>query len=145
VANTTALSSSLKRQQKYDNRNIEEEELEQKIASIIQGIEGDNDTNNVHYITAQLNRLKLQSKENVLTICDYITALINETNLVPQYKRTQIQILCYLADSYYKNNHNNHNTNNKKKKQQQQQQPHQQEQQSQQQRKQKKLLFSEMT
>jgi hypothetical protein len=109
-SSSSSSSSSFKQQKQEENSEITPELLKQKIASIIQGIEGDNDTNNVHYISAQLNRLQLQSKENVLTICDYITALINETNLVPQYKRSQIQILCYLAEYYY----NNHNNNKKK-------------------------------
>jgi integrase/recombinase XerD len=134
---SSSSSFSFKQQKQKQNSEITPELLEQKIASIIQGIEGgENDTNNVHYITAQLNRLQLQSKENVLTICDYITALINETNLVPQYKRSQIQILCYLAEYYY----NNHNNNKKKKHQQSQQQ------QGKQNNDNKKLfLFSEMT
>jgi integrase/recombinase XerD len=118
-SSSSSFSSFKQQKQEKEDSEITPELLKQNIASITQGIEGgDNDTNNVHYISAQLNRLQLQSKENVLTICDYITALINETNLVPQYKRSQIQILCYLAEYYY----NNHNNNKKKKYQQQQKQ-----------------------
>jgi integrase len=75
--------------------------LDEKIASATYGIEGDNDNNNIHYVTAQLKRLQLQSKENTLTICDYISSLVNETNPVPLYKRTQIQLLCYLSSFFY--------------------------------------------
>src|SRR5215216_697550 len=107
-SSSSSFSSFKQQKQEKEDSEITPELLKQNIASITQGIEGgDNDTNNVHYISAQLNRLQLQSKENVLTICDYITALINETNLVPQYKRSQIQILCYLAEYYYNKQNNN--------------------------------------
>jgi hypothetical protein len=77
----------------YDN-------IEDKIASVIEGIEGDN--NNIHYVSNQLRELYLQqSKENTITICDYIISLVNESNPVPHYKQTQIQVLCYLSRSCY--------------------------------------------
>jgi len=93
----------------HDNK-ISSELLEQKIAFTAYGIEGgegggreevNNDNNNIHYITNQLRRLQSQSKENTLTICHYIISLVNETNPVPQYKKTQIQLFCYLSSFFY--------------------------------------------
>jgi hypothetical protein len=75
--------------------------LEEKITSATEGIEGDNINEQIHYITAQLKRVALESKENTLTICNYIEAFVNETNIVPQYKGKQIQLLCYLSSFFY--------------------------------------------
>ncbi len=75
--------------------------LEEKITSITEGTEGDNINERIHYVTAQLRRVALESKENTLTICNYIEAFVNETNIVPQYKRKQIQLLCYLSSFFY--------------------------------------------
>jgi hypothetical protein len=74
--------------------------LDDKIAAATEGIEGEHN-NNIHYVTAQLERTRLESEENTITICDYITSLVNETNPVPMYKRTQIQLLCYLSSHLY--------------------------------------------
>ena len=52
----------------------------------------------IDYFTTQLNKLKIKSNENTLTICDYNAALVNEVNPVSFYKRTQIQIVCYLSE-----------------------------------------------
>jgi integrase/recombinase XerD len=87
-----------------NNNNIGSEELlpelsppellQRKIDSATDGL--------TDHITTQLNRLALQqSKENALTICDYIAALTIEVNPVLLYKRTQIQVLCYLSSFYY--------------------------------------------
>lgn len=74
--------------------------LDDKIAAVTEGIEGEHN-NNIHYITAQLKRTRLESEENTITICDYISSLVSETNPVPMYKRTQIQLLCYLSSFLY--------------------------------------------
>jgi integrase len=76
---------------KVNNNNaiISSEFLERKIASATDGL--------VDYFTTQLNNLSLKSKENTLTICDYIAALTIEVNPVVMYKRTQILVLYYLS------------------------------------------------
>ena len=78
--------------------------LQDKIASATREIERSNNiasNTNSHFITTHLRRLALsESKENVLTICDYIEALVNESNPVPQYRRIQIQLLCYLSSFF---------------------------------------------
>jgi hypothetical protein len=52
---------------KVNNNNaITLELLERKIASATDGL--------IDYFTTQLNNLSLKSKENTLTICDYIAA-----------------------------------------------------------------------
>jgi integrase/recombinase XerD len=73
--------------------------LDDKIAILTEGIEGNN--NNIRYVTALLKETQLQSEENTITICDYIVSLVNESNPVPRYKQTQIQLLCYLSRSCY--------------------------------------------
>jgi integrase len=75
-------------------------DLDDKITTATQGIEGENN-NRIHYVTDQLKRTRLQSEENTITICDYIASLVSESNPVPQYKRTQIQLLCYLSSFFY--------------------------------------------
>jgi hypothetical protein len=76
-----------------NNAIISSELLERKIASATDGL--------IDYFTSQLNNLSLKSKENTLTICDYIAALTIEVNPVLMYKRTQILVLCYLSLHYY--------------------------------------------
>ena len=74
--------------------------IDDKIAAATQEIE--KDTNNVRYISKQLKQLYLQqSEQNTITICDYIISLVNESNPVPHYKKTQIQLLCYLSSFLY--------------------------------------------
>jgi hypothetical protein len=100
ISQVTVSSSSLK--DDSDNSSSFDSLLEDKITSATEGIEGDDSINErVHYITAQLRRVASESKENALTICDYIEAFVNETNIVPQYKRKQIQLLCYLSSFFY--------------------------------------------
>jgi len=77
-----------------------------KIASVTTDIEDDDNLNHhnnkIYYVTTRLKHLALEeSKENVITICDYIKALVNESNPVTEYKRMQIQILYYLSSFFY--------------------------------------------
>jgi hypothetical protein len=76
-----------------NNAIISSELLERKITSATDGL--------IDYFTTQLNNLSLKSKENTLTICNYIDALTIEVNPVLMYKRTQILVLCYLSLHYY--------------------------------------------
>jgi integrase/recombinase XerD len=61
--------------------------LERKIAIATEGF--------VDHITTKLRRL--QSKQNIETICDYILAMNAEVNPSLAHKRNQMQILCYLS------------------------------------------------
>ena len=99
TSNYLASSSS---SSSYDDDNNELLSIEEKIRSTTQGIEGENVDNNTRHTSSQLRKLyQSQSKENMLTICDYIDSLVNETNPVPMYKKTQIQLLCYLSSFFY--------------------------------------------
>jgi hypothetical protein len=60
--------------------------LERKIAIATEGF--------VDHITT---KLRLQSKQNIETICDYILAMNAEVNPSLAHKRNQMQILCYLS------------------------------------------------
>jgi integrase/recombinase XerD len=56
----------------------------------------------IEAITADLQpnlatRLQEQSKENTMTICNYILAMKTEINPSRQYRQTTIQILCYIS------------------------------------------------
>jgi integrase/recombinase XerD len=87
---------------KDDNSSLDLDKIYDKIASITNDIESENLNNNkIYHVTARLKRLTLESKENTLTICDYIKALVNESNPVTEYKRAQIQILYYLSSFFY--------------------------------------------
>jgi hypothetical protein len=89
--------------------------IDDKIDAAIEGIEeraSDNNSSsgnskstnyNPHYVTKRLKQLQSESEANTITVCDYIIALANESNPVPHYKQTQIQLLCYLSAHLYDN------------------------------------------
>ena len=61
--------------------------LEQKIIAATEG-----------FIDHYVNLLRRQSEPNIGIICDYILAMNSEVNPVLAYKRSQMQILCYLSE-----------------------------------------------
>jgi hypothetical protein len=82
--------------------------LERKIAIATRGLDN-------HFI---IHLRRLQRRQNIETICNYIIAMNTEINPVLAHKKDQLQVLCYYLSEYYCNqnqNQNNKNNQNKNK------------------------------
>jgi hypothetical protein len=79
--------------------------LERKIAIATRGLDN-------HFI---IHLRRLQRRQNIETICNYIIAMNTEINPVLAHKKDQLQVLCYYLSEYYCNQNQNQNQNQNNK------------------------------